>query len=147
MAGISRPLRLRDRALPHEQIGSAGGARWFVAGIVLLGLTAMLPVLQKSMVTSRGFELQQHEADLARVNAEVHLLEQQVAGLMSQERIERRAGQIGLFPGQGAIYVQVSEPGPEPAKVPAELLAPATEEPQGSDPWWKPLVRWVPSLR
>jgi cell division protein FtsB len=146
MVSIPHPLRGLER--PSERVaGSPHTARWIVAGIAIVGLSAMLPVLQKSTQTSRGFTLQQRQAEASQLTNEIHQLEGEVARLTSQERIERRAYQIGLLPSRDAIYVDVSVPGPEPAKIPAEFLPPREPTVEDPAPWWRSLLSWLPFTR
>lgn len=146
MVSIPHPLRGAGRPL-EQPAGPVRSGRWVVAGVAVIGLSAMLPVLQKSTATSRGFTLQQHQADEARLKAEIHLLEADVARLTSQERLERRARQIGLGPSQDALYIDVSVPGPEPAKIPAEFLPPREPTVEDPAPWWRSLLGLLPLTR
>lgn len=139
MVSVPHPLRVFERPIEREG-GTPHNGRWIAAGIVVVGLSAMLPVLQKSTQTSRGFSLQQHQAQEVRLTTEIHQLESEVARLSSQERLERRAYQIGLLPSRDAMYVEVSVPGPEPAKIPAEFLPPREPTVEDPAPWWRSLL-------
>ncbi|MCC6383254.1 MAG: hypothetical protein IT304_12165 [Dehalococcoidia bacterium] len=141
MAAINHPLgHARRVPLP----GRPAQVNWWVlAAVFVLGLGAMLPVLQNSTATSRGFDAQRLQLDQARVNGEIRELESEVASLTSLDRIQHRAEEIGLGPGDPPVFVNVGEPGPAPAKIPSEYLpgpVPTTEEP---DPWWRSLLSWV----
>ncbi len=142
MVSIPHPLRGLGTTEPREEAASHP-RRWVAAGIILVGAAAMLPVLQKSTLTSRGFTLQEHQAEHARLLSEVGILETEVARLTSHERVERRAAQIGLFPSEGAMFVHVDVPGPEPAKVPAEFLSPREPVTDDPEPWWRSLLGWL----
>src|SRR5690606_30720531 len=113
MAAINHPLP-RHRRLPGLPVPVRPGAiNWWVLGaFAVFGFGAMLPVLQNSTATSRGFDVQQLGAQQARLNGEIRQIESDVAMLTSHDRIARRAGDIGLVPGEDPIYVQVQEPGP-----------------------------------
>jgi len=115
-----------------------------MASVVVLGVGAMLPVFQNSVATSRGFDSQSLDAQQAQIQGHLLLLEAEVARLTSLDRIERRATDIGLIPAADALYVTVSEPGPAPAKIPAEYLPGV--EPERNDPasWWQSLLTWLP---
>jgi hypothetical protein len=143
MAAINHPLGNARRGLPiptprgdlHIGLGLA---------IALAAICSLLPVLQNSTATSRGFDIQASERREAELKGEIGLLESEVAGLTSITRIERRALEIGLLPVTDPIFLTVNEPGPAPAKLPSEYL-PRTEARKGeSAPWWKPLVSWLP---
>lgn len=116
---------------------------WVVSAIVLFGIGAMLPVLQNSAATSQGFNVQRVQAEQTQLKGEIQLLEADVAQLSSLGRVERRAQEIGMVPGDRPIYVQVAEPGPEPAKLPAEYLPGPVRTPDEPEPWWQSLFSWV----
>lgn len=141
MAAINHPLG-HGRRLPLP--GRPSQINWWVlAAILILGLGAMLPVLQNSTATSRGFDAQRIQLEQARVNGAIRDLESEVAALTSLDRIQHRAQEIGLGPGDAPIFIAVGEPGPAPAKIPSEYLpgpAPTTDEPES---WWRSLFSWV----
>lgn len=143
MATLHPPLgRARRLPLPSP----AGGPNWWlVAGVAIVGVAAMLPVLQNSTATSEGFGAQRYQAQEDQLNAQISVLESDLAQLTSLDRIQRRATELGLGPGQNPIYVTVDVPGPAPAKLPAEYLPTALPKPQVAPaPWWEPLVAWIP---
>lgn len=143
MAAINHPLGGQRRSIPVP--AGIGGLNWWLVGALLVaGMAAMLPVIQNSTATSEGFDLQAYQAQEAELRSQITLLEADVARLTSLKRIERRALEIGLVEASDPIYVNVNEPGPAPAKLPAEYLPrpePARPDPE---PWWKPLVNWLP---
>ncbi|MCC6959992.1 MAG: hypothetical protein IT301_09100 [Dehalococcoidia bacterium] len=144
MAAINHPLGQRRHGIP---IPASGGGRvgFGLAGaIILAAVGALAPVLSNSLATSRGFDLQASEAQETQLNGQISVLESDVASLTSLQRIERRAREIGLQPIDDPIYVTVSEPGPAPAKLPAEYLPRATASQPAPAPWWKPFVDWLP---
>ncbi len=143
MAAIHHPLGRAGRGLPLRN--PVGRPNWTVVGaIALVGLCAMLPVIQNSAATSQGFDIQEIRQREARLSGEISLLESDVARLTSLTRIERRAQDIGMVTATNPIFVTVNEPGPAPAKLPAEYLPRRTPEQDAPAPWWKPLVSWLP---
>ncbi len=143
MAAINHPLGHPRRGLPIP--GTPARLQlWLVLAIGLAGFSALLPVVQNSVATSRGFDIQAAQRQEAQLNGEIGLLEADVASLTSITRIERRAREIGLFPATDPIYVNVNEPGPAPAKLPLEYLPQEETRPVSSAPLWKSLVSWLP---
>jgi hypothetical protein len=142
MAAIRQPYPGTRRGIP-SQLGLR--VNWWILGsIVVLAVGAALPVLQNSGVTARGFDVQRIEARQAQLSSEIRLTEKDVAALTSLDRIERRARDLGLGPGDEPYFVSIDEAGPAPAKIPAEYLpgpAPKTGE---ADPWWRSLFSWMP---
>jgi hypothetical protein len=144
MAAINHPLGHGRRALP---IPLPGSPNWWVLGaMAVVGFSAMLPVLQSSWTTTRGFETQDLEAREAQLNGDIRQLEADVANLTSLSRIERRAQAIGLVPGGTPLYVEVDEAGPAPAKIPSELLPELARESDEPDSLWRSLISRVPLL-
>lgn len=128
-----------ERSAPQARTGPFAlprlGARgWMAAGALLVAVSAMAPVFLNSAMTSQGLDLQDLRAERDALRAEMRGLEADVARLTSIERIERRAGEIGLLPGPLAIYVTIGEAGPAPPKVPAEYLPGPSERGSGAAP-------------
>ena len=137
MAAINFPMP-RQRSAAPARLAKGAINPWIIAGMAVLGISAVLPVLQDSTATSRGFQIQDIQADNARLESQISQAEADVASLTSLPRIQRRAGEIGLIPGQNPIYLNVSEPGPAPAKLPAEYLHGTSLSQAGPDSWWQP---------
>jgi hypothetical protein len=143
MAAINHPLGGQRRGIPVP--GGIGSINWWLIGALLVAsAAAMLPVIQNSSATSEGFDLQAYQAREAALRSDISLLEADVARLTSLKRIERRALEIGLVEAHDPIFVSVNEPGPAPAKLPAEFLPRPEPQRAEPDPWWKPLVNWLP---
>ncbi len=120
---------------------------WVLAAVAGATISAMLPVLQNSTTTSRGFEVQAVQARQGRLEGEIGLIESDVARLSSLTRIQKRASEIGLVPSSSPLYITVEEAGPAPAKIPAEYLPPPQRDSSAPESWWGSLLRWLPSLR
>jgi hypothetical protein len=143
MAAINHPLGGVGREL-HLRRPRING--WIVGGLLLAGLGAALPVLETSMATTRGFDNQALTAEKLTLQGDIRELEAQVANFTSLQRIERRALSLGLVPASEPLYIEVSEPGPEPAKIPAGYLPVATPELGEPESWWESFVGWLPLL-
>lgn len=138
MAAINHPLG-HGRRLPLPV--PFGKPNWWVlSAVAVAGLGAMLPVIQNSTATSRGFDIQRDAVRQAKLNGEISLVESDVARLTSLNRIERRAREIGLGPTDNPIYIKIDEAGPAPAKIPSEYLLPAAPSAVTPDSWWRSLV-------
>lgn len=140
MAAINRPLPQQHR-LPLP--GRPAFNWWVLGAIAVFGIGAMLPVLQNSSATTRGFEVQALQAQQAELNGQITEIEADVATLTSMQRISRRATEIGLVPGSDPIYIEVDEPGPAPAKIPSEYLPEPVRPAEKLEPWWHSLVSWL----
>jgi hypothetical protein len=117
-------------------------------GILAAGLVAaaaLLPVAQTSNATSTGGEIRRLDAEKADIEARLYSHQAELAGLVSLERIEGRARDIGLVPADRWMYVTVTDP-PPAATIP--LRDPDQEEGvhagDDSRPWWKSLLSRLP---
>jgi hypothetical protein len=139
MAAINHPFPQARRGAPLPF--GAGRINWWVLGaFAVFGVGALLPVLQNSTATTRGFDVQRLEAQQALVAAEIRALEADVAALQSLSRIEQRARELGLVPGTDPVYITVDVPGPAPARIPSEYLPRPTASGDGPAPWWQSLI-------
>ena len=120
---------------------------WVLGAITLATVSAMLPVLQNSSTTSRGFEVQELQAKQVRLEGETAIVESDVARLTSLARIQKRASEVGLVPATSPIYISVGVAGPAPAKIPAEYLPTPQRDSPGPETGWGSLLRWLPSPR
>ncbi|MFO1378738.1 MAG: hypothetical protein U1F14_17240 [Steroidobacteraceae bacterium] len=144
MAAINHPLGNARRGIPIPTSGGSKLSFGLAGALILAAFGALAPVLSNSLATSRGFDLQASQRQETQLNGEIGVLESEVASLTSLQRIERRAREIGLLPVTDPIYVNVTEPGPAPAKLPSEYL-PRVETPKSTPaPWWKPFMSWLP---
>ena len=144
MTAIARPLL--GTGWGHFKFPRASINGWILAGTLIATASALLPVFQSSSVTSLGRDLQVLEAEKSMLRAEMSLVEADVARLTSLQRIGRRAREIGLFHGGNATYITVAEPGPAPAKIPAEYLPRPLEPSSMPTPWWRSLLEAIPLL-
>ncbi|HEY8490892.1 MAG TPA: septum formation initiator family protein [Dehalococcoidia bacterium] len=137
LGAIGRPAsRERARAVP----GSLGTAGRFALLASVLGLAALLPVIQSSSVTTAGYRVRQLQQENARQEAEVAALEAEVARLSSRERIEQRARDLGMVPVQDPLYIEVDAPGPGALHVPRRYTPPPPTAEPADRSWWEPLL-------
>ncbi len=117
--------------LPLPKLGVSG---WVVAGALIVSASAMAPVVQNSLMTTQGRNLEVLEGEQTTLRVEMRQMEAEIARLISVERVARRASEMGLVPGTNAIFVTIGEAGPEPPKIPAEHLPEASEPGSGLAP-------------
>jgi hypothetical protein len=106
---------------------------------VVLGLAALLPVIQSSGVTTTGYRVRQLEQANVTWEARVASLEAEVAELSSQDRIEQRARELGMVPVEDPVYVQVEETGPGALHVPRRYTPPSPTTQPADRNWWEVL--------
>lgn len=115
------------------------------AAIALMGLAGLLTLAQSSRVTTAGYRLRQLEQSRLQQQAQVNLLEAEVAEMASLERIQREASRRLLMgPPQEVIYIRVAEPQPDIKHVPDRFFPPSPPPEVPKNPWWKTLLRLLP---
>lgn len=144
MAAINHPLG--GHADWGRRLGlSLGRPNWWVlGGIAIVGLSALLPVLQNATVTSEGFSMERSQGKEAQLNGQISVLESEIAAMTSLQRVEQRARQLGLHPAQNPAFVHIDVPGPAPAKLPAQYLPSPTPTPATTESWWHSLLNALP---
>jgi hypothetical protein len=148
VAAINHPVGRRRRLAGGHKLSRPhlDANWWLVSAVAVLAVSAMLPVVQNSTATSRGFEITNLQAQRSGLEGDLRVLESDVATLTSLDRVQRRAAEIGLYPAANSIWVSVDEAGPAPAKIPAEYLPPPARATGATDPWWRSLLEWLPLL-
>ena len=131
MTALDRPSPRTHRGLSLPRLGVSG---WVVAGALIVSASALAPVVQNSLMTTQGRNIEVLEGRQHALHVEMRQLEAEIARLISVDRIARRAGEIGLVPGANAIFVTIGEAGPAPPKIPAEHLPEASEPGSGLAP-------------
>ena len=131
MTALDHPAPQTHKGLSLPRVGVSG---WVIAGALIVSASAMAPVVQNSLLTTQGRNIEVLEAEQTALQVEMRQLEAEIARLISIERIARRAGEIGLVPSANAIFVTIGEAGPEPPKIPAEHLPEASEPGSGLAP-------------
>jgi hypothetical protein len=82
-----------------------------------------LPVVQSSDATTTGYAISHREQELSYLNAQIHQLEADAAGLGSTGRIRSEAARIGMTPaGKGAVTVKVNYAAPADVVLPRRYL-------------------------
>jgi len=119
---------------------------WILGALAILGFGAVLPVIQNSTATTRGFEIQALQAEQSRLQGEIRAYEADVATHTSLARVEQRAVELGLKPAEDPIWVEVDEAGPAPAKIPADHLPPPSPQTGDGESWWQSLFGALPLL-
>jgi hypothetical protein len=113
---------------------------WVLAALMLIGASAMLPVIQTSSATTTGHGIQVLESQRAELRSEIAVLEADIAGMRSMDRIEQRARELGLHPANDPYYVEIETPGPYRARVPAQYQPDPIPQPQEDTAWWIDLL-------
>jgi cell division protein FtsL len=116
------------------------------AAVVVIGLTAMLPLIQSSGATSTAGKIDQLEQEKTDLQARLRELELDVATMGSLGRIESEATtRLGMEKPKSVEYLAIDMPPPEQRRLPSRFLE---EEPQAppaeESSLWDDLFGWLP---
>ena len=141
MATARKPV---DSALPGV-LRTPNPAILLILAAVVIGMAALLPVVQSSGATNTAGNIRRLEQEKADRRAEVRSLELEIAGLGSLSRIEQEATQrLKMGPPRELYYIRIDAPAPEPHRLPSRYFAPETESEESGSSVWGQLVGWIP---
>lgn len=113
---------------------------------LVIGLAALVPLIQSSDATSTNAKIQQLEQERSDWQARVHELELDVAYLGSLDRIENEAkGRLKMVAPQEVHYLTVDVPAPAERRLPSRFLPPQPQKKESGSSLWDRLFGWLPS--
>ena len=145
MSVLDRPIRRKAHTAARPRVPAGLTARpaaaaLAVVALVIVALAALIPLMQDSSATARGYGLRDLERTRDEWRARNDALEQEVAELGSIERVRREATErLGMVaPGQ-TIYIKTDVSGPSAGEVPERYLPGQPEGPdhERSAPLWE----------
>ena len=115
-----------------------------IVGALIVGVAALLPLVQTSLATSTGGNVSRLEQLREDWQARLDEQELRVAGLGSLDRIESEAKvRLKMVAPDSVTYLGVDAPAPAPHKLPSRYL-PDEKEPVESGSLWEDLFGWMP---
>lgn len=112
---------------------------------LLIGLAALLPLVQSSGATSTAGDIEKLEDEKAAWQARLHELETEVASLGSLDRIEKEARtRLKMVVPKEVHYLSVDAPPPQERRLPSRYLPPEPEPEDGGGGVWGSLTDWIP---
>jgi len=136
----SRP---RQHARPGVWSSTNLAVALLVAAMVV-GVAALLPLVQTSGATNTTGRIRQLEQDRVDWEARVHEEEVAVAELGSLDRIGKEARErLRMGPPAETHYISVDAPPPEPHRLPSRFLPEASKSNTGSS-LWEDITNWLP---
>ena len=116
-----------------------------IAAAVVIGLAALLPLVQSSGATSIAGTVHLLELQKADAQARVRELEVAVARLGSLDRIEQEAKKrFQMGPPKEVHYLRVEAPAPQEHRLPSRFLPPQPHHTETGSSLWEDLFGWVP---
>ena len=113
---------------------------------MLVGIAALLPLLQSSETTSTAGNILQMEREKAGWQTQLQELELTVAGMGSLDHIEREAKRrFRMTTPEEVVYILVDSPPPEARRIPSRYFAQdETVETGTGSSVWEDLIGWLP---
>ena len=116
-----------------------------IVATLVIGFTALLPLVQSSGATSTAGRIQQLEREKQDWQARSRELEINVATLGSLSRIEQEARlRLGMTKPTQTHYITVDVPPPAERKLPSRFLPPERSHTSVSSSFWHALFGWLP---
>jgi cell division protein FtsL len=116
-----------------------------IVAALVIGFTALLPLVQSSGATSTAGQVQQLEREKQDWQARLHELEVDVATLGSLSRIEKEARlRLGMVRAKETHYIAVDAAPPAERKLPSRFLPPEREDAGTGQSLWDALFGWLP---
>ena len=137
-SGAIPALGLLNR-LPSVLLASLALAT--VAGV------GLLQVIQSSRAASAGYEIGRLEDRRAELNAQMRILEVEVANMSHSDRIRQQATtRLGMVPADRTITVAVGVPAPRVAPMPERYVPAVQVIGPLPRPWWTTLLESLPGI-
>lgn len=115
------------------------------AASLVIGLAALLPLVQSSGATTISGNIQALEQQKADWQARLRELELDVATLGSLDRIEQEAtSRLKMGPPREMHYISVDLPPPEQRRLPSRFMPPAHEQKEAGSSLWQDIFGWLP---
>jgi cell division protein FtsL len=112
---------------------------------VIIGIAALLPLIQSSGATSKAGRVNALEEERTASQARLRELEVEVARLGSLDRIEQEARtRLGMEEPKETHFIPVDVPGPQPLKAPSRYLPAEPQHPHTSSSLWEDIFGWLP---
>lgn len=116
-----------------------------IIAAMVIGLTALLPLVQSSGATSTAGQIQQLEQEKQDWQARLRELEVDVATLGSLTRVEKEARlRLGMTKPATVHYIAVDAAPPEERKLPSRFLPPSQNDQATRSSLWDDLFGWLP---
>lgn len=124
-------------------------SRFTVASFALLavGVVGLVQVLQTTQVAATGYEVRALEREQQNLDADIRLLEAQIASSSNLEQIQKDATtRLGMVRADQKVRVAADVPAPAIIPLPRRYVpTQETKEPPGVA-WWERMLGVIPGL-
>jgi cell division protein FtsB len=113
---------------------------------LIVGVAALLPLVQNSLATSTGGAISDLEREREDWQARLHEQEVAVAQLGSLDRIEEQAkNRLHMVEPEDVTYITVDAQAPAPHKLPSRYLPPDEGQSGGGSSLLHDIISWIPT--
>ncbi len=136
--------KAQARAAISELVDSFSLPVLLIVAAVVVGVAALLPLVQSSGATSTAGQIQQLEQERTDWQARLRELELEVASLGSLDRIDKEARtRLSMEPPQEMRYLSIDAAPPEKRKLPSRFLPPEHQQIESGSSLWEGLFGWI----
>ncbi len=125
-------------------------SRTMLAGLALLTVAGVgiFQVLQTSNVASTGYEVRRLEGERANLDADIRLLEAQLASSANLEYLRKASTErLGMAPAQDRLRIAVDTPAPDVVPLPRRYVPEVESRPAPQRSWWDSVIDALPGRR
>lgn len=148
--GVARPSE-RARALPSGW----GVARRRISNTMIVAVAMLtvatagiFQVLQTSRVAEVGYQLRALQTERESLDAEIRLLEAQVAESSNLEHLREQAeSRLGMVPPVDDLSITVDTPAPEVVPLPRRYVEIPEQETPPEPTWWEEFIGSLPGFQ
>ena len=126
-------------------LGAANLPVILLIAAMVVGLAALLPLVQSSGATTVAGNIEALEQERSDWQARLHEQEVHVAQMGSLDRIEQEArNRLHMGPPAETHYITVDAPAPAPRRIPSRFLPPVQEHQAAGSSLWEDVLGWLP---
>ncbi|MSQ30825.1 MAG: hypothetical protein EXR64_02200 [Dehalococcoidia bacterium] len=144
------PLTPNARAIPAGWgVARRRISRFTLASFALLAVAALglVQVLQTTKVAATGYQVSALEREQQDLDADIRLLEAQIAASSNLEQVQREATtRLGMTRPQARVRVSSDVPAPAIVPLPRRYIPAQTREAPLSVAWWERVLGVIPGM-
>ncbi len=117
------------------------------AALLTVAVVGLFQVLQTTQVAATGYQVRALEKEQQDLDADIRLLESQIAASSNLDRIHQDATtRLGMVKPQDKVRVAQSEPAPAIVPLPRRYVPEQTHEDAPGVAWWERVLSVIPGM-
>lgn len=115
--------------------------------LLVVGVVGLFQVLQTTQVAKAGYDVSALEREQTSLDADIRLLEAQIAQTSNLEQIRADASKrLGMVPAERVVHVSVDTPSPALIPLPRRYVPTPDKVPARHISWWETVQGKIPGL-